>query len=295
MSDQSSRISRKKVHESELEARLGLDVPWVDVVEKRGKWIDESVAPTDLPESIRAMFDAGEIKEVESCLDSLAALGCQRPVLYFCLEELSDDAGAFREGRKRVSVADEDGEYETLDKWDEGHPYGSRKELEHLIANADLTKHLVHRYRSELLLAAQTGEHRPPGGETELDDVEALSQLEKNLGWVSRLAQEYTPPFLDKILKSKGYLFLTAYVTRYANTKKDPGQRMPARDKTLESLMGKFNDTGQKASDLREKLRKFERDYPRLYKLLIKDLDNLHRFHQEHQHSPSTPQSNKAQ
>ena len=32
-------------------------------------------------------------------------------------------------------------------------------------------------------------------------------------------------------------------------------------------------------SDLREKLRKFKNDHPRLYKLLVHKLDELHRFH----------------
>ena len=275
------RIPRRKVHETELENRLGLDVPWIESRWQGGKRIVDSIAPEELPQSIRDMFNPGEIKEVESNLDSLVVAGCQRPVLYYCLAQLSDEAKAIREGRRELSVPNEDGEYRLLEKRAKERPYATREELEAVTNNADKTRHILHQYKRELLLAADTGELHSPLGETVVEDVEALQLIEESLHWVASLARAYTPPMIDKLLEAKGYIFLTMYVMAHADGRKSPGQRKAMRDEALKELVGKFYDKGPEPSDLREKLRRFERDYPRPYKLLKSKLDDLHRFHRK--------------
>lgn len=274
------RIPSKKVHEIELENRLGLDTPWIESRWQGGKRIVDSIAPEELPQSVRDMLNGNEIKEVESSLDSIVVAGCQRPVLYYCLAQLSDEAKAIREGRRELSVPDEDGEYR-FKGWAKERPYATREELEAVRNNADKTRHILHHFRRELLLAAHAGELHSPLGETVVEDVEALQLIEESLHWVASLAQAYTPPLLDKLLEAKGYIFLTTYVMAHADGRKSPGQRKAMRDRALQDLVGKFYERGQESSDLREKLLRFKRDYPRLYKLLRSKLDELHRFHQK--------------
>ena len=115
-----------------------------------------------------------------------------------------------------------------------------------------------------------------PGPE---DADDALSLLKESLSWVASLAGAYTTPFEKTLLKSKGLLFLTAYVLGYADARKVRAQRWMGVKRELAGLASLVTKKKWSPSDLRGKLRKFERDYPRLHKLLLRKLDELHRFH----------------
>ena len=54
----------------------------------------------------------------------------RRPVLYFCLEELSPEAAAIREGRRRMSVPEKDGEYRSARRADGRRPLATREHME---------------------------------------------------------------------------------------------------------------------------------------------------------------------
>jgi hypothetical protein len=106
-----------------------------------------------------------------------------------------------------------------------------------------------------------------------------LALLEDSLTWVSGLAEAYTAPFERTLLKSKGLLYLTAYVTAHADGSENRGRRGDSVDAALAKLASLFTKRELSPSDLRAKQRKFEKDHPRLYKLLVHKLDELHRFH----------------
>ena len=146
---------------------------------------------------------------------------------------------------------------------------------------AKAARRLIHRHQRELLLIADTKEVPPPSGimtEPEIAEY-ALALLEDSLTWVSGLAEAYTAPFEKTLLKSKGLLYLTAYVLAHADASKIRRRRRDGVDKALAGLASMVTKREWSPSDLLAKLRKFERDHPRLYKLLVRKLDELHRFH----------------
>jgi hypothetical protein len=275
------RVPRRRIEEALLEERLGLCEEWIERWEQGGKCFAESLAPAALPPFIHATLGRHKVYRVEEYLNRLVAAGCSRPVLYFCLEELSPEAAAKREGRRRLSVPEKDGEYRLLDERDGGRPLATREEMEAVRNKAIATRRRVRRYRRELLLVADTQEVPPPSGMTALpeDTDDALALAEESLDWVANLAGAYTAPFEKTLLKSKGLLYLTAYVLRHADPRKVAGGRRNGVDKAHAGLVRILTKRKLSPSDLRAKLRKFERDYPRLHRLLVRKLDELHRFH----------------
>jgi hypothetical protein len=146
---------------------------------------------------------------------------------------------------------------------------------------AEAARRLIHKHQRELLLVADTNEFRLPTGIMTVpeDADDALSLLKESLSWVSGLAGAYIAPFEKTLLKSKGVLFLTAYVLSHAQAPKVRGLRWMGVDKELAGLASLVAETAWSPSDLRAKLREFEKDHPRLYKLLVRKLDELHGFH----------------
>ena len=276
-----NRVPRRKMDEALLKERLGLCEEWIDRWEQDGKCIEESLAPAELPPFIRATLSRGKVNNVEGHLNRLVAAGCRRPVLYFCLEELSPEAEAIRAGRRRRSVPGEDGEFSLAAGRTEGRPYATREDMEAVRNKAEAALRLIHDHQRELLLVADTGEIPLPSGmmTTQEDADDALSLLKGSLAWVSTLAEAYTAPFEKTLLKSKGLLYLTAYVLSHADARKIHGQAQTGVDNALARLASTVSHKAWSPSDLREKLRKFEKDHERLYKLLMRKLDDLHRYH----------------
>jgi len=276
-----TKLSRRKVEEALIADRLGLHDDWVERWERGGQRFEESLAPGRLPPFIRAALDRDEVYDVEGHLRRLVEAGCCRSVLYFCLEELSPDAAAVREGRRRKLVPGINGEFNLSDERTEGRPLATREDMEAVKNKAEATRRLIHRHQRELLLVADTDEFDLPTGMTAVpeDADDALSLLKESLGWVSSLAGAYATPFEKTLLKSKALLFLTAYVLAHAQAPKVRGLRWKGVKRELAGLASLVTKKKWSPSDLREKLRKFERDHPRLNRILLRKLGELHRFH----------------
>jgi hypothetical protein len=274
-------MSRRRVEEALLADRLGLHDEWVERWEHGGKCIEESLAPAGLPQFIRATLGRDKIYGVEGYLRRLVAAGCRRPVLHFCLAQLGPEAAAIREGQRRRSVPGGDGEFTLVAERTKGRPLATREDMEAVRNKAEAARRLIHRYQRELVLVADTNEFRVPTGMTTepVDADDALALLKESLAWVSSLAEAYTKPFERTLLKSKGLLYLTAYVLTHADAGEIRGRRGGGVDKALAGLASMVSGRKWSPSDLREKLRKFEKDHERLHKLLVRKLDELHRFH----------------
>jgi len=276
-----TKISRKKVEEGLLADRLGLHDEWVERWEQDGQCLEESLAPGGLPPFIRATLRRDKVYDVEGHIKRLVEAGCRPQVLYFCLEELSPDAEAIRHGRQRRLVPGSDGEFSLSAERAERRPLARREDLEGVANKGGKTRRLIRGHQRELLLVADMNEFPLPRGiMTEPEDAaDALSLLEESLSWVSKLAGSYTKPYEETLLKSKGLLFLTAYVLAHAGATKVRGVRWMGVKGELAGLASLVTKKRWRPSDLRGKLRKFEQDYPRLHKLLLRKLDELHRFH----------------
>jgi hypothetical protein len=276
-----TKMSRRKVEEALLADRLRLHDEWVERLEEGGKCVEESLAPAGLPPFIRVTLGRDKVYDVEGHIKRLVAAGCRRPVLHFCLEELSPEAAAIREGRRRRSVPGEDGEFTLVAERTEGRPLATREDMEAVRNKAEAARRLIHRHQRELRLVADTNEFRVPTGimTAPKDADDAFWLLNESLTWVSSLAEAYTAPFEKTLLKSKGLLYLTAYVMAHADIGETRGRRGDGVDNALARLASLFTKRELSPSDLRAKLRKFEKDHKRLHKLLVHKLDELHSFH----------------
>jgi len=274
-----TNVSRRKVEEALLADRLGLHNDWVERWEQGGQFLEQSLAPDSLPSFIRATLRPDKVYEVEGHIRLLENAGCRRPVLYFCLEELSLEAAAMREGRRRKLVPGSDGESSPPAGWTEGRKLATREDMKAVRNKAEATRRLIHKHQRELLLVADTNEFRLPTGPAGSDD--ALSLLKESLSWVSSLAAAYTAPSGKTPLKSMGLLFLTAYVLTHAGARKVRGLRWMGAKGELAGLASLVTKKKWRPSDLSGRLRKFESDHPRLHRLLLRKLDELHRFHSE--------------
>ena len=249
-----------------------------------------------------------ELASVNEDIDRLVDAGGRRPVLYFCLEKLGPAAEEFRTKGWRDPVPIEYGEYTPSSGEELKRP--TSEEIEVLVHKIEAAKEAISRYRGDLLFmynaleryAAATkdpdsaaswrwgntaepkiygpDDSMPPGLRLGAEDPEdALALLEDSLAWVARLAGAYFPPYESHLMKSKGLLFLTAYVEKYALPAEIRGRGWGG-DNVLAGLA--YHVTGKEwdSSDLREKLTDFRRRYPNLQKLLIKKLKDLHDFHE---------------
>ena len=163
----------------------------------------------------------------------------------------------------------------------EGRPLATREDMEGVRNKVKAVRRVIHRYQRELLLVADTNEFPLPTGmeAAPKDADDAFWLLNESLSWVSSLAEAYTKPFEKTLLKSKGLLYLTAYVLTHTDARETRGLRGKGVDNALAKLASLFIKRELSPSDLRAKLRKFGKDHPRLYKLLVSKLDELHHFH----------------
>jgi len=187
-----------------------------------------------------------------------------------------------------------------------------RQELGELPSLARRVKRLIHRYRKELWLVAHAVERRnnwqkvrrlaraaqegqnPPATEPDFGEgmdlpsslltkltfpEDALSLVESSLLWVVELAKIYTAPFEKRVLQSKGFIALTAYVDMYADLSKFRGKGHSGRGNPLSVLTSLVGQEDWSPSYLKVKLQKFKGDFPDLYDLLMNKLEELHKFH----------------
>jgi hypothetical protein len=294
-------IDRKKINEALLADRLGLDEPWIERWQQGRGWRQESSALEHFPKFIERGHSSAEIENIETDVDRLVAAGCQRSVVYFCLQQLSAGAQWLRAGgerrpvRKIVSaVGDEEFSMEQ-----QVPEFASREDLEAVANTARAARRQIHRYQRELLLIAASAELPLPVGlvcRPEFSE-DTLALLENSLTWTAQLADAYTTPFESTLLKSKGVLYLTVYVFLFAASTeltgsrssnlhrgkaKPSGARRAKRqyvaDNPLTSILTILTRRPWSLSELRDKVRGFKADHPGLYKRLATKLRELHDF-----------------
>jgi hypothetical protein len=334
-----TKIDRKTIDEPWLAECLGLNEDWIDHCERARKvaeasqltvepgsedvgachppdqateeqdneWVKESSVPDALPAFIREGRKRSEIADAEAAIDRLAAAGCSRRVVYFCLEQLSPNAKEIRFGREWKAVPSKDGGDDFLIKRQK--KLATSEDLESLVNAAKNARKQIHLHQQELLIVADTNVYPVPKGvmTTQLELAEdslaplaeeALSLLGDYLTWVMKLAEAYTVPMQTTLLKSKGLLYLTLYVSLYADAKKlrssKVGRVLNEASKASGDVRAKRETnapgnaladavlacTGEERSpsDLYEKVKGFKAEHPRLYDKLKSKLIELHQF-----------------
>jgi hypothetical protein len=293
------RTNRKATSEALLAERMGLNDRWIESLEENGTPREESCAPDQLPEFLRDKLTKGEIKTVEDMVDQLVAAGCQRPVVYFCMEQLSPAAEWLRSGGRRIGVRARGKELVTLKQ---KKSIATREDMATVASKARAARKQIHSCRYELSLVAEAlPSVLPAGFSTSAENPEdAILFLKSALSWVANLADAYAAPMETTLVKSKGVIYLTLYVSLcaderklrspkaksvLADSKKASGDKrakktpLPAGN-VLAGLLSKImgpNDSWSPA-ELIGKVDSFAQDHPRLYRLLAKKLTELHQF-----------------
>ena len=288
------RASRKAISDVLLKEILGLNDPWIERSEEDGAWREESRAPDQLPRFIRKMLNEDEIATVERKVVQLVAAGCQRSVVYFCLQQLSPAAEWSRSGGHLEGVQAQQGEELASQK-----PIATREDMATVASKARAAREEIHRHKYELSFTAEALRcDLPVGFSTSTENPEdALLLLESALSWVAKLADAYATPMVSTLIKNKGLLYLTLYISRHADQRKLRSTRVTdvikdrkkasgdvlartveAPGNVLAELASQVTGDDWPTSDLKEKLESFRLDHPRLYRLLDQKLTELHRF-----------------
>jgi hypothetical protein len=205
---------RKRIAEVVLAERLGLDDDWMDLE-----------AIPDLPQTLPSVDGSkpADEKEAEEELTILVSRGCRRPVLCWCLEQLGTEADERRKGKVRRLVPAED---ESKSQWKITTPVlQTREDMAAFITVSRTYEEALRRVEKELLWTADAkgNAHRLPQGllTEELPTAdEALLLLRQSVAWARNLAEDYRAPNDRLLVKSKGVLFLLAYV--WLHTKQSP-------------------------------------------------------------------------
>jgi transcriptional regulator with XRE-family HTH domain len=292
------RINRKGISEELLAEVLGLNESWIDRLEENGVLREEFSALNQLPEFIRTILNEDEVKNVKLRIDQLVSAGCRRSVLYFCLDQLSPSSEEIRAGFEWRGVDLEgSGEY-TRQK--QKRPLATREDMALVASTAKAARKQIHRCQRELSLAAGASARALPRGfSTRVEDSEdTLLLLKSCLTWVAGLADSYTAPMEKTLVKSKGLLYLTLYTSLIADQRSLRSPRVksvikdsrkasgdlrarrstPAPGNVLAELATAVTRKEWSSAELKDKLSSFREHHPRLYRLLEKNLTELHRF-----------------
>lgn len=169
-----------------------------------------------------------------------------------------------------------------------------------LVANARATRNQIRRFTSSLsLMAKASGIALPACPSISVGNVDdAFDLLENSLTWLARIAEVYTAPMAETLLKSKGLLYLAAYVSRYCDQRKLRCPRVKivmkgpqkasgdlrarrsveAPGNVLAELATQAAGKSWSTAELKGKLKSFRQKQPRLYRLLDQKLNELHKF-----------------
>jgi hypothetical protein len=189
---------------------------------------------------------------------------------------------------------------EEYDSQKQKKPIATREDMASVAGSARAARRHIHRHKPELSLIAEASRIvLPVGTSTSAENPEdALVLLEAALSWVARLADTYTAPMETTLVKSKGLLYLTLYVSLYADQRKLRSPRVnnvikdrqkasgnvrarrsvEAPGNVLAELASQVAGDSWSTTELKDKLESFHVDYPRLYRLLEQKLTELHRF-----------------
>ena len=274
---------RRKIAGVTVQDRMGLDEEWLDP--------DTTVdLPTELPEFEGQGLTPIDREDLEKYLDRLEEGGCTRGILYWCLGRLGE-----REGKPqsadvgRIPAKEEpQGKLRRRIKLPK---LATREDMADVASAAKSAAHAIWKYKGELLLAADALEMdcQPPSGfvtESAFDAVESLNVLMDSLRWVRELAENWQTPSQTTLMKSKGVLYLLAYVSMKTlakpslearNGKVEQLHGAPADLKklkrghadTISRLIGIYCELEIEPGDLITKLEGFRREHPVLNRKLV--------------------------
>jgi hypothetical protein len=190
---------RNRIGEVLLAERLGLSDDWKD---------PDNIP--DLPQAIPPVagcnLSPGEAKEVEKQVTLLVAFGCQRPVLYWCLERLGPEADKVRKGQVKYLVP---GDVKTKNPWaTKTSAPQTREDMARFIALSKAYAKALQQAQNELLMVAeaQPDAHPLPWGflTEEPDNAhEAMLSLRQLVAWARKLGEAYHAPNIGLLVKSK--------------------------------------------------------------------------------------------
>jgi hypothetical protein len=211
---------RRRVSEVLLIHRLGLENDWLDPD-------DIANLPTKLPKSGWRKRTAAENSDLKRYIGHLAAVGCNRQVLYWCLWNMSRAAHELRMGAVQKSILKEGAEEYDLVTVPQLLATGD--DMAELTKTVQDAADMISRYEKELLIAANVLLDNPQLRKDlmEFEEVtpnEAMPMLRSLLHWIKRLADAWPAPNLNTLMKSKGVLFLLAYV-RLCEKRSTPSPR----------------------------------------------------------------------
>jgi len=273
---------RRRIAQRLVGERLGIE---------RG-WEDSALAPAtfgDLPDFGEPKLSPEEASKIEAFIAKLIDLGCNRYVVYWCIQELLTDADRLRGG---------------------GGAMATREDMAGLSKRIQGAEELIRRYSKELLLVAEACPDEHPlrsGWETFPAPIpaETMHDLLDHLTWVKGLAEAWKSPNVNSLMKNKGLLYLLAYALLHSEERLEPKtgkkQQKPstqpppyrlARERanivaeiafayrwkgTEEEDPRRHYDKSYSAEDLQDKLQDFCTEHPSLFKNMLSLLEALER------------------
>lgn len=276
--------ARNRIAEVLLAERLGLSDDWKD---------PDNIPdlPQTLPPVAGRKMSPGEAKEVEKLLSLLAACGCRRPVLYWCLGRLGPEADKVRKGQVKYLVP---GDVETKNPWVTTTPASrTREDMARFIALSKAYAKALQRAQNELLMVAeaQPDAHPLPRGflTEEPDNAHEAMLIHRQLvAWARKIGEAYQAPNAGLLVKSKGTLFLLTYawihtkylpdgvILRGKGSRQTKPYRITHQVADPIAIIGQvYGGIDSSPDDLIDKLEDFHKGFPKLYDRMVDMLKSL--------------------
>jgi hypothetical protein len=283
------KAARKRITEQVLMERLSLDEEWLNPDNLPLHFHQQ------LPRSLQRDKSPATIRDIERDVDRLVAVGCDRGVVYWCLEQLTGEEEEFRMRGALIPVLEEDEHSGRVPM--RQRPLATQEDMLPLINRVRSASRFIEKYKRELMFTAEGFMEQIPLPEAPLmegpsDPSDALLLLKSALLWARRLAEHWAAPQLSTVMRSKGTLFLAAYASLHSGSKtlriKSRAARgLPAANnavflarphaRVVVRLIDVCGGIAIHEDDLVAKLKDFYADYPLLYNRLISLLNHLHR------------------
>jgi hypothetical protein len=206
---------------------------------------------------------------------------------------MSHTAKRLRMGALRKAVlreGEEDADLVTVE-----HPLATGDDMTELINKVQTAAEMILRYENELLIAADVLLDKPQlrRDMMEFEEVtpdEAMLLLRSLLHWIKQLARAWPAPNLNTLMRSKGVLFLLAYVrmcekrspTSLCSGRRKKRSKQPSRDRltlehadTIAHIVLIYTGEEFKPDNLVDKLQDFRRKYPTIHRRMVSLLKRL--------------------
>jgi hypothetical protein len=165
-----------------------------------------------------------------------------------------------------------------------------------LVSRIRSASRLIEQYKRELMFTAVAFQGQIPLPEAPITDgpgdpADARLLLQSSLTWVRTLAEHWAAPQLSTVMRSKGTLFLAAYVSTTTNPDlrrhhhRTPRSRVAAgkavilrrpEARVVVRLVDACSQIAIHEDDLVAKLKDFRADHPILFDRLVSLLNHLH-------------------